>query len=132
MREYIRHNAGIPVVIINDNKEFQFHLLNVSLGGLACKGEQKFEINTSVSIRIPNLASEYSAQGRIAWCKKVEDLFEIGIEHTGEKDKARLLMVEQISHIEHYRNETMLSEGRELSGEEAAKEWLVKYGEEYR
>ena len=132
MREYIRHNAGIPVFILHDESEFQFHLLNVSLGGLACKGEQEFAINAVVSVRIPNLVYEYQADGRIAWCKKVKDLYEIGIEHTGEKDKARLLMVEQISHIEHYRNEAKMSEGRDLTGEEAAKEWQIKHGNDYR
>ena len=131
MREYIRHHAGVPVYITHDNSEYCFHLLNVSLGGLACKGKDTFAVDAQVSLRIPYLQPEYKAIGRIAWCKKANDLYEIGIEHTGEKDKARLIMVEQISHIEHYRNEVMLSEGRDLSGEEAAKEWNSIHGSTY-
>ena len=131
MREHIRHHAGIPVYIIHNDSEFRFHLLNVSLGGIACKGEESFSVDSIVNIRIPYLNPEYEASGRIAWCKKTNDIYELGIEHTGEKDKARLLMVEQISHIEHYRNEVMLSEDRELTGEEAAREWNSIHGDEY-
>ena len=38
-----------------------------------------------------------------------------------------LRMVEQICHIEHYRNELLQTEGREISSEVAAKEWIEKY-----
>ena len=131
MREYIRHHAGIPIFIIHDDSEYSFQLLNVSLGGLACKGEHSFEVNTKLNLRIPFLQPEYKAAGRVAWCKNADGLYEIGIEHVGEKDKERLVMVEQISHIEHYRNEVMLTEDRDLSGEEAAREWQEKHGSDY-
>jgi hypothetical protein len=36
-------------------------------------------------------------------------------------------MVEQICHIEHYKREVAEREGRELSGQQAAKEWIAKY-----
>jgi hypothetical protein len=36
-------------------------------------------------------------------------------------------MVEQVCHIEHYRKEVMVCEGRQLTSEDAAKEWVAKY-----
>ena len=51
----------------------------------------------------------------------------MGIEHLGPKDKARLDMVEQVSHIEHYRADIKAAEGRELTGEQAAREWIAKH-----
>ena len=131
MREHIRHHAGVPIYIVHNGSEYCFHLMNVSLGGLACKGEEVFTVDSEVTIRIPYLQPEYKAPGRIAWCKKADDFYELGIEHTGEKDKSRLIMVEQISHIEHYRNEVMITEGRNLTGEEAAKEWNSIHGSTY-
>ncbi len=36
-------------------------------------------------------------------------------------------MVEQIQHIEHYRQEVLLVEGRTLDGDSAALEWISRY-----
>ena len=40
-------------------------------------------------------------------------------------------MVEQICHIEQYRREVLKKEGRRLSSEEAASEWIVKYASDF-
>jgi hypothetical protein len=40
-------------------------------------------------------------------------------------------MIEQICHIEHYRKEVKLAEGRELSSEEAADEWIKRYAGDF-
>jgi hypothetical protein len=37
-------------------------------------------------------------------------------------------MVEQICFIEHYKNEVLETEGRALTSEQAAAEWIEKYG----
>ncbi|MFB3091409.1 MAG: PilZ domain-containing protein, partial [Gammaproteobacteria bacterium] len=55
--------------------------------------------------------------------------YEIGIEYRGEVDVYRLRMVEQICHIEHYRKEIQIREGRTISSEQAAKEWIVKFAD---
>ena len=132
MRNHIRHNAGIPIDIIHDNNKYQFVLLNVSMGGIACKGDKQFDVHTEVQIHIPQLRPDYTAHGIIVWCKKVQDLsehglYELGIEHCGERDEAQLRMVEQVSNIEHYRNEIKITEGRTLTGDEAAREWISIY-----
>lgn len=132
MRNHIRHNAGVPLEIIHNNNRYEFILLNVSMGGIACKGDKKFEVHTEVQIHIPQIRPAYMAPGRIVWCKNMQELpehglFELGIEHCGAKDQAQLRMVEQISNIEHYRNEIKITEGRTLTGEEAAREWISLY-----
>ncbi|MEQ8937648.1 MAG: PilZ domain-containing protein, partial [Gammaproteobacteria bacterium] len=54
------------------------------------------------------------------------------IEFLTSKQKMFLLrMVEQLCHIEHYRNEIARVEGRELSSEQAAQEWISKYAESF-
>jgi len=132
MRKHIRHNTGIPLTVVHENNQYEFVLLNVSMGGIACKGGKQFAVHTEIQLHIPPLRPDYKAPGRIIWCKKVQDLsehdcYELGIEHCGKKDKARLRMVEQISHIEHYRIDIKITEGRILTGEEAALEWVSKY-----
>ena len=48
-----------------------------------------------------------------------------------EDELFRLRMIEQICHIEHYRNEMLKQQGRELSIEEAAQEWISRYAGEF-
>ena len=131
MRKFNRQNAGIPVEIIHNGEQYKCILENVSLGGLACQGSLLVAVNTLVDIRMHLLMPEYVSQGRVAWCKKSDDIIELGIEHCGDKDKARLHMIEQISNIEHYRNEIRVAEGRELDGEQAAREWVEVYGADF-
>lgn len=131
MREFIRQNAGIPVEIVHDGERYKYILENVSLGGLACQGSLMIAVNTLVEVRMRLLIPEYISQGRVVWCKKSDDLFELGIGHCGDKDKARLHMIEQISNIEHYRNDIRIAEGRNLDGEQAAREWVEVHGADF-
>lgn len=131
MREFTRHNAGIPIRVIHNNDQHEFILENVSLGGLACQAGLIIPVNTMLEVRMHLLLPEYVSQGRVVWCKKSDDVYELGIEHLGDKDKTRLHMIEQISNIEHYRSEIMLSEGRTLDGEQAAREWVDTHGADF-
>lgn len=40
-------------------------------------------------------------------------------------------MVEQIQLIEHYRQEVLRAEGRELDGDSAALEWIARYAAQF-
>ena len=40
-------------------------------------------------------------------------------------------MVEQLCHIEHYRNEVNRKEGRDISSEEAATEWIAQFADKF-
>ncbi|HKK15977.1 MAG TPA: PilZ domain-containing protein [Gammaproteobacteria bacterium] len=133
MRQSVRYLADIPVLIHQQGEDYACVIMNVSLGGIACKGETALPVGSLVSVSFPLLKPVYIAEGEVVWCREIHDtndtaLFELGIENRGARDHARLRMVEQISHIEHYRNEVKLSEGRVLTGEEAAREWMDSYG----
>jgi len=69
--------------------------------------------------------------GRVIWCRPADESYELGIEYQGEKDVYSLRMVEQICHIEHYRKEVQTREGRKISSEEAAREWIAKFAGEF-
>jgi len=40
-------------------------------------------------------------------------------------------MIEQICYIEHYRKEVLLNEGRRITSEQAALEWIEKYAQDF-
>ena len=70
--------------------------------------------------------------GKVVWCSEKNGGYEVGIGFMTSEQKMFLLrMVEQLCHIEHYRNEIARIEGRDLSSEEAAKEWIKKHADSF-
>ena len=106
-------------------------LTNVSLGGLSFFSSQPLETGRKINVCIPVLKKENYLSGSVAWCEKSENGYEIGLEFEGSRDIFRLRMIEQICHIEHYRKEIELVEGRELSSEDAAQEWIKRYADDF-
>jgi hypothetical protein len=47
------------------------------------------------------------------------------------QQKMKPLLVEQVCHIEQYKKEVFLKEGRLLSGDEAAAEWIEKFANQF-
>ncbi len=106
-------------------------LHNVSLGGLAFVSNQTLPKGKTVNIRFPLLDQHHSLAGRVVWSKPVKQGFEIGLQFDDPDELFRLRMIEQICHIEHYRTEIAIVEGREITSEEAAEEWIKRYAGEF-
>jgi hypothetical protein len=101
--------------------------VNLSTGGLAFICDREFEPGGMVEIRIPFVNPPFEAKARIAWCTARGDQFEIGVEFQDQDDAFMTRMVEQVCHIVNYKQEILRTEGRLLSPEEAASEWISKY-----
>jgi PilZ domain-containing protein len=131
LREYIRHPSSIPVQLLRqDGDEVSGinTLNNVSFGGVSCLTSDPIEKGSSVKMTIECVDPDFEIKGIAVWCKPSNELYEIGVEFIVSEDKVyHLRMVEQLCHIEHYRNEILRNEKRELTSEEAAKEWIEKY-----
>lgn len=68
----------------------------------------------------------FTAEGIVVWCREHEG-YEVGVRFDETTHGFSLRMVEQLCHIKHYQREVRATEGRELSNEEAALEWIEKY-----
>lgn len=106
-------------------------ITNVSLGGLAFMSQTPLEVLQRVKICIPLLRQDTHLVGNVVWCEKSRKGYEVGIEFEKSRDVFRLRMIEQICHIEHYRKEVEKLEGRTLSSQEAAGEWISKYAGDF-
>ena len=137
IRKFIRHPSDVPIQVTLDwvedenDETVDQTITNVSLGGLAFISNKPLELLERVRICIPILNQDNYLVGNVVWCDKSGSAFEIGIEFEKSKDVFRLRMIEQICHIEHYRNEVSRVEGRELDTQEAAKEWITKYAGDF-
>lgn len=129
MREYIRHPSSIPLEVkVADVPDAQSEYLNnVSLGGLSFHSTNKLEAGVRISIRIPLLRETVQVSGQVVWCMKQGKAYEVGVVFRDKEEAFRTRMVEQICHIENYRNEVFEQEHRQLTSEEAAIEWIKKY-----
>ena len=133
MRNFIRHPSDIPIDfqledLVIDATDY---LKNVSHGGLAFHSRQALPVDAIIRLKIPLIDPVFQTLGRVTWCRPQAQHYEIGVEFLDEKDAFRARMIEQICHIEHYKQEVLENEGRQLSGEQAAIEWIKKFAREF-
>ncbi len=128
-----RHATGIPVRLTpGDNAgTHAVPCANVSSGGLACYAARAVAPGTALSIAFPALAGDTVLTGTVAWCRaaeEVDEVFDIGVAFDADNDDAyRVRLCEQICRIEQYKRDVLLDEGRFLTSDEAAAEWIAEH-----
>jgi Tfp pilus assembly protein PilZ len=128
-RSFIRHPSDIPIDFQLEEllTEGTDYLKNISHGGLAFCSKIKLKPGAIIRVKIPLVKPVFQAIGKVTWCKPENEQYEIGIQFLDEDDVFRARMVEQICHIEQYKQAVLEKEGRTLTGEEAAAEWIAQY-----
>ncbi len=130
MRSYIRHPSDIPIhyhADARDGGDGDERLHDISHGGLSFYSEKPLREGMPIVVQINYVTPQLEVQGRVAWCHQESDGFIIGVTFTEQVDLFRVRMVEQICHIEHYKSKVQAEEGRILTGEQAAREWIGKF-----
>ncbi len=129
MRLYIRHPSDVPIdyqlggrADISRDK-----LSNYSEGGLCFIAHQRIYPGSEIHFAIPITPPQFHATGVVVWCREEDGEFHVGVKFTEEETAYAVRMVEQLCYIEHYRQNVRETEGRMLSGEEAALEWIEKF-----
>ncbi len=128
MRQYLRHPSDIPIAYHVDAAVASGtdYLRNISQGGLCFSSRSPIAPGSSVHLEISIAEPVFEADGIVVWCRPSDRGFEVGVRFDGVEANYSVRMVEQVCHIEHYRRETLRSEGRVLTGEEAAIEWIER------
>lgn len=133
MTRFIRHPTDIPIEVkshgqLSDDRP---QTVNLSLSGLAFRCDREFTPGDIVDIRIPLVRPPFQVEARVIWCGEREQHFELGVEFLDQNDIFLARMVEQVCHIEQYRQDILRIEKRTLSSEEAAAEWIRKFASEF-
>ncbi len=133
MRKHDRFDSSIPIQISSSNisQQFSLPLVNISIGGLSCYFIDPITIGDSVNVHINTTNPPCDLSGQIKWCRKFGDRYEVGVEFDQKNDPFLTRMVKQICYIEKYRQDINREEDRELSSEEAAKEWIEKFAKDF-
>jgi hypothetical protein len=131
MRQFIRHPTDVPIEVSRAGRLAAGYTRNISHGGLAFQSRVDFEPGALVEVRIPTVRPRFESRARVVWCNARQGEFELGVEFLEVEDAFRARMVEQVCYIETYRQDVLRTEGRSLSSEEAAMEWIGRYAADF-
>ena len=126
-RQFIRHPVSLPIEVSQAAAEAYC----LGIGGLAFRYERAAEPGSFLHLRIPLVTPEFEVDAKVVWCRCAEGGVELGVEFLSADDAFRVRMVEQVCHIENYRQEICAEEGRELDFEQAAAEWIGKFSAKF-
>jgi hypothetical protein len=131
-RQFIRHPTEMPVEVHpTDGSSTQHRARNLSLGGLSFHSNSELTIDSVVNLRINNVEPAFESAARVVWCRPVVTGFDLGVAFLNAEDAYRARMVEQICHIESFRRKLISNEGRTLTPEAAAREWIARYADSF-
>jgi hypothetical protein len=132
MRKYIRHPSDIPIEFSVEGEAVgKQSLHDVGFGGLSFSSTERIPPGTQISISIPFVNPPFESSVVVKWCRKRGKEYDIGVAFSDPDDAFRARMIEQICHIEHYKREALTKEGRKLTGEEAASEWIKRFASKF-
>ncbi len=132
-RRYIRHPSRMPIRfdLHGDIDHRDEYLRNVSEGGVCFATAVALDPGQSIRLTIPLLGQSFQIDGSVAWCRKARSGYEVGVRFRSPQDRFSVRMVEQLCYIEDYRQQVARDEGRQLSSEEAANEWIARFAEHF-
>ena len=133
MRSYIRHPSDIPLEykLESIGNSATLNLNNVSYGGVSFNSEKAITVGSVIELKILFVQPEFVSKCQVTWCQMEGEYFVIGAMFLEQNDIYMARMVEQICHIEHYKNEVKRRDGRVMSGEQAANEWIAKFASNF-
>lgn len=128
-REFLRHTVHVPLEVdrVADAAPTVGQGVNVSFGGLAFLSSACPAVGEILRLRIPTVKPAFEARARVAWCRPEAENFLVGVQFLDATDAFRSRMVQQVCSIESYRREVQQREGRALTTQEAATEWITRY-----
>lgn len=127
-RRFIRHTVGVPIEVRTVAAERRrASTRDVSHGGISFLVDDDIPVGTIIEIRIPDVRPPFQARARVVWSTRESSGYCLGVAFMEADDAFRARMVEQVSSIERYRRQVRETEGRVLSAEEAAAEWITRF-----
>lgn len=126
LQHSIRHPEEFPIEINPLTKPASLAIENTDLQ-LVCHYTTAFATGSVINIRIPSIQPSLSVTGKIHQCIDKHAGYELGITFSSPDELMRIRMLEQICYIRRYRQHIFNIEGRTLSEQDAALEWIHKY-----
>ncbi|MDD5669114.1 MAG: PilZ domain-containing protein [Candidatus Omnitrophica bacterium] len=140
-RRFIRHPLCYPLTynVISPGaskgrKEVRSKTINVGLGGLLFAAKHPAKTGDMIKIKMPFEDKVFIIDSKVVTCTKNTEtnLYNIGVSFYRFKDAYKVKLVEQIYLIAEYRDLRSIQLGKEISLEEASREWIRRYSERFK
>jgi hypothetical protein len=137
-RRYLRHQTDVPLEVrvvaapapVRRGSRVT-HSHDVGEGGLSFVSDDDIPVGTGLVIRIPVVQPPFEARTRVAWTRPAGARYLVGVEFLDAEDSFRARMVEQVCAIDAYRRRVEAEEGRVLTRDEAAAEWISRNADRF-
>lgn len=131
-REFIRHPVNVPIHVFpqSDAALEYLSMSDVGEGGVAFQTNVAFESGTILKVNVPHVQPPFEAACVVCWQRILGNGFEIGVRFLDEDSRFRARMVEQVCHIENYRQQQQ-KQGRDLTAEQSAQEWIQMHAADF-
>jgi hypothetical protein len=128
-REFLRHTVDVPLEVdrVGETSPQPGQGVNVSYGGLAFWTTECPSVGEILELRIPTVEPPFESRARVAWCRPEAGKYLVGVQFLDARAAFQSRMVQQVCSIESYRKQVEEREGRVLTTQEAADEWIDRY-----
>jgi len=134
-RRFIRHLLVNPLEFqVEGDKKFEkSKTVDVSEGGLLFMSKTDVAVGTVIKLQLPVYDKVFKITAKIVHAKKDEStgMYRVGVAFTTYADAFKVKLIEQIYLIEEYRVLRSLQTGKEITLQEASKEWIKRYSERF-
>jgi c-di-GMP-binding flagellar brake protein YcgR len=140
-RRFIRHPLCFPLsyrVIEKsgkpESKELRTNTINVSMGGLLFAAKKPVDMGSTIVIKMPFENKVFNIRARVVHCDRNPEtkLNNIGVRFYRVNDAFKVKLIEQIYLISEYRDLKSMQLGRQISLEDASREWIKRYSERFK
>ncbi len=131
-RGFLRHPVEIPLAVEARGWGGATTARDLGHGGIRFLAVGTVEPGTWLTLSFTSLEGAPQVHARVVWCQEAEGGgYEVGAAFPAEADRMRARMMEQIVAIERYRQRVREEEGRGLTPEEAAREWVARHANRF-
>ena len=140
-RRFIRHPLCFPLSykIVDkgtscDGKEVRSNTINISMGGLLFTAKRPVEAGSTIIVKMPFENKVFNIRAKVVHCDRNTEtnLSNIGVRFYRTNDAFKVKLIEQIYLISEYRDLKSIQTGKEMSLEEASREWIKRYSERFK
>lgn len=130
MREYIRYPCDVTISGRTEHGQpiDGAHMNNISGNGLSFTAKTRVDPGSSIYLGIPFHLKQFQIKATVMWCMDMDSHYELGAKVELDSPETNARDFEILCDIEHYRQQVMDKEGRELSSVAAISEWFEKFG----
>ena len=137
-RRFLRHLLVYPLrfQVTEEKEEISLEkteTVDVGEGGLMFMSKKKVASGTMIRLHMPLYDKVFKIKAKVVHAEKdkATGLYKIGVAFVTYSDAFKIKLIEQIYLIEEYRDLRSLQLGRELTIQEASREWIKRYSERF-